>query len=48
METKQQIIIMYLDWVNNFLSLSAFAYYYGIDQYEAEIIIEAGEKLNEH
>jgi hypothetical protein len=38
---------LYLDWVNNFLTISRFAEYYNITVIEAEILIEAGKKINE-
>jgi len=31
---------MYLDYVNNFITLSAFAEYYGISYYSAERIVD--------
>jgi hypothetical protein len=36
----------YLDWVNNFLTVKALADHYDITKKEAEILIEAGRKLN--
>lgn len=41
------IIKMYLDWVNNFLSLDKFAQHYDIDELDANYIIDLGRKLNE-
>jgi len=41
------IIEIYLDWVNNFLSLDKFAEHYGIDEIDANYLIEIGRKLNE-
>jgi hypothetical protein len=37
---------MYLDYFNNFLTVGAFADYYGISDEEAEFVIEVGRKLN--
>ena len=37
---------MYLDFVNNFLTVERFAEYYGLDYYDAEWIIEQGRALN--
>jgi len=41
------IIEIYLDWVNNFLSLDKFAEHYGLDEIDAHYIIDLGRKLNE-
>jgi len=41
------IIEIYLDWVNNFLSLDKFAEHYGLDEIDANYIIDLGRKLNE-
>lgn len=41
------IIKIYLDWVNNFLSLDKFAEHYGLDEIDANYIVEVGRKLNE-
>lgn len=41
------IIEIYLDWVNNFLSLDKFAQHYGLDEIDANYIIDLGRKLNE-
>jgi len=35
---------MYLDWVNNFLSVSRFAEHYGIGTLAAKLIIDIGRK----
>ena len=48
MKTKFKIIEMYLDYVNNFISTKAFAEHYGLDIFEANIIINAGRELNNH
>ena len=39
---QQQIETMYLDWVNNFLTVNAFAEHYGISVRIATAIIEEG------
>ena len=41
------IIEIYLDWVNNFLSIDKFAQHYEIDEIDAHYLIEVGRKLNE-
>lgn len=46
MNTKFKIIEMYLDYVNNFISVQSFADYYGLNDVEANIIINAGRELN--
>ena len=38
---------MYLDYVNNFLTLEAFAEYYGINKTSARRIIKRGREINE-
>ena len=40
--TKGDVKKMYLDYVNNFLTISAFADYYGITEKQAKKIIESG------
>jgi hypothetical protein len=37
---------MYLDYVNNFLTLKRFAEYHGIDIDEAATIIQEGREIN--
>ena len=37
---------MYLDYVNNFLSVSRFAEYYNISEDEANQVIKIGRMLN--
>ena len=44
MRTKQWYIAMYLDWVNNFITIYAFAGYYDIDDFDASVIIEIGKR----
>ncbi|MGF6139064.1 hypothetical protein [Pseudomonas laurylsulfatiphila] len=36
---------MYLDWLNNFLSVEAFAAHYGLSLDKANQIIEAGRTI---
>lgn len=45
-QSNEEIIAIYLDWVNNFLSLDKFAEHYGIDEIDAHEIIELGRILN--
>jgi len=42
-----EAIKLYLDWWNNFITLGAFADYYGITEDEALAIINVGRKENE-
>jgi hypothetical protein len=46
MNTKTQIIQMYLDFVNDFITTEKFAEYYNITTEDAIIIIKAGRLLN--
>lgn len=38
---------MYLDWLNNFITLQAFADYYEISDFKALRIISIGKHINE-
>ena len=40
-----RIILMYLDYWNNFLTVDSFAQYYNIDRQKALNIIARGKKL---
>ena len=37
---------MYLDWVNNFLTVECFAEHYAISVNDAKIIIDLGRKID--
>jgi hypothetical protein len=39
-------INMYLDWVNNFLTLDAFCEYYDMEPREARRVLEIGKEMN--
>lgn len=41
-----RIEMMYLDWLNNFITLDAFADYYEISKFKALRIIKIGRQLN--
>lgn len=41
---REQLISAYLDWVNNFLSVEAFAQHYGLHDFEAELLINLGRQ----
>ena len=43
---KETIETMYLDYFNNFLSVSCFAEYYGITEAQAERVIALGRRIN--
>lgn len=44
---NQQIIDMYLDYVNNFITAGTFAEHYGISLELAAVIIKDGKRLHE-
>jgi len=45
--TKDNMIKMYLDWFNNFLTVQAFADYYQLSIDKAEEVIEQGRHEHE-
>lgn len=44
---KEALNEVYLDWLNNFVTIPAYASWYGIDEKEARDIIELGRKIHE-
>lgn len=44
---KEVLNDVYLDWVNNFATIPAFASWYGVDEKEARAIIDMGRKIHE-
>jgi hypothetical protein len=38
---------LYLDWVNNFLTIERFSEYYGLDEDDAKILLEIAKKSHE-
>ena len=44
-KVHDRIILMYLDYRNNFLTIDSFAQYYNIDRNKALNIIARGKKL---
>ena len=44
-KVHDRIILMYLDYCNNFLTVDSFAEYYSIDRKKALNIIARGKKL---
>ena len=45
--TEQDLVLNYLDYFNNYLTVSAFAQAYGITPFEAMKVIGKGRELNE-
>jgi len=45
--SKELIIGLYLDYVNNFLTVERFAEYYGLTISEANQLINVGREINE-
>jgi hypothetical protein len=41
---KSDIMKLYIDWVNNFLTIDYFAECYGITKTEAKFLIKMGKK----
>jgi len=44
---KKQLIELYLDWVNNYVTLSKMAEDYGMDYIDMDQLIRIGRKLHE-
>lgn len=44
--TRIRIEAMYLDWLNNFITIDAFADYYEISKFKALRVIKIGRQLN--
>ncbi len=44
---KKSLIALYLDWVNNWLTLSAMADHYGFDPVDLDQLIHIGRKAHE-
>jgi len=44
--TKDKLIEVYLDYVNNFLTVSAFAQWHGLTERQANVVIKRGRELN--
>ena len=38
---------LYLDWVNNFLTIEVFAEYYGLDEEDAKTLLQIAKKSHE-
>jgi len=46
-EYEKRMIKLYLDYVNNFLTVSAFAQWHGLTNIQAQNVIKEGSYLNE-
>mgnify|MGYP003626023702 FL=1 len=44
---KTQLLTMYLDWVNNWLTVDAFSDHYELDHRDAISLIDMGRKYHE-
>lgn len=40
-----RIIELYLDWLNNFLTIEKFAEHYGMSEFQAKRLIDAGHYI---
>ena len=38
---------LYLDWVNNFLTIEKFSEYYGLDEEDAKTLLQIAKKSHE-
>jgi len=45
--TKHSLISFYLDYVNNFLTISRMAEYYEMPEEDCKYLVDLGRKLNE-
>lgn len=43
--TKDQVVAMYLDYVNNFLTVEAFADHYNLSHWQANKVINLGREF---
>ena len=42
---REELIAVYEDWVNNFITIPAFADYYGLSEKDAKEVVDLGKKL---
>jgi len=47
MKLKQQLINLYLEWLNDFITVSGIADYYGLTTEDMQVLIEMGKKYHE-
>lgn len=45
--TRDQLLAVYFDWLNNFLTIGGFAEFYGLHDEEAEILINLARRVSE-
>jgi hypothetical protein len=46
--TREQLKAVYLDWVNNFITIHGYAEYYGLYDSEAETLINVARQCYEN
>lgn len=46
-QLKNKLVLIYLDWTNDFVSIDTFADYYNLDKSKAEKAIRIGRTINE-
>lgn len=44
---REELREVYLDWVNNFVTIPAFADFYGLSEEESKKVIDLGKKIHE-
>ena len=44
---REDLCEVYIDWLNNFVTVPAFADFYGLQEDEAKKVIELGKKIHE-
>jgi hypothetical protein len=47
MYLRDYLADLYLDWVNNFLTIEKFSEYYGLDEDDAKALLEIAKKSHE-
>ena len=47
MTLKRELSEVYLDWVNNFVSIAGFAEYYGLTKKQARTLIDLSRSIYE-
>jgi hypothetical protein len=45
MNTRERLVEMYFDWVNNFISIDKFAEYHNLHRDEAMLLLDVARKL---
>lgn len=44
---RQQLADLYLEWVNDWITVECFAEYYGLTEEQAKTVIELGRQIHE-